>query len=139
MTLTNLRSLRRRKIVDTATAGTIGRVKGVHIDIAGPSVAAVMIKGRGSGVIPRDSVIGFGPDAVTVPGESVVSQDSPSLPTDADAYGARLLDETGRHLGKVEDLTMDDDGRIVSVTADGTTYERTLLGIGSYAVVVSRD
>lgn len=137
-TLTNLKSLRKRKVVDTATAETMGRVKSFQIDIPSASVAAVVVKGKPGGMVPFSDVIGFGPDAVTVPNAGTLIENPEALPTDDDARGSRLLDETGRLLGKVDDLTMDETGRIVSVTADGVTYESQILGIGSYAVVISQ-
>ena len=136
--LTNLKSLRKRKVVDTSTAETIGRVSSFQIDPTGPSVAGVVVKGKPGGMVPFGDVIGFGPDAVTIPSAMVVIEDPGALPTDDDARGSRLLDETGRRLGKVEDLTMDADGVIASVTADGVAYTARLLGIGSYAVVISQ-
>ncbi|MEE8601683.1 PRC-barrel domain-containing protein [Euzebya tangerina] len=136
--LLSLKSLRKRKVVDTATAETIGRVRAFQIDLDTASVAAVVVKGRPGGIVARTDVISFGPDAVTLPDSSVVIEDPGALPTDDDARGSRLLDETGRRLGKVEDMTMDAGGAVVSVTADGVSYEARLLGIGSYAVVISR-
>lgn len=134
-----LKDLRRRKVVDTSTAKTIGRVKDLRIDLSGPSVDAVVVKGDLDGAIKRSDIIGFGPDAVTVASSAVVQPDESTLPTASDAYGSRLLDESGRHLGKVKDLVMDDDGTIVSVVTDGDPVNRRMLGIGSYAVVVSRS
>lgn len=135
----NVKSLRKRKVVDISTAETIGRVKSVQINTGGPTVSGITMKGRGSGRIDHTDVISYGPDAVTVRDASVVVDDDGSLPDDADAIGSTLLDENGRRLGKVEDLTMGQDGSVVAVTADGQTHRRRLLGIGSYAVVISRS
>lgn len=138
MTTIGLKSLRKQKVVDTSTAETIGRVTGVTIDTSTSAIAGVTIKGRHSGVIPFPEVIGFTSDAVTVPDASVVVEDVESLPTDSDAYRSRLLDDAGNELGKVEDLGVDEDGRIVWVSAGGTNHPGRLLGIGSYAVVIAR-
>ncbi|WP_370326961.1 hypothetical protein [Euzebya sp.] len=135
---TSLKSLRKRKVVDTATAETIGRVRGVRIDPSGPSVIALEVKGAVSGVVAFSEIIGIGPDAVTLPRAATVIEQDVDAPTDADAYGARLLDDGGREHGTVSDLVIDDDGRVIQVVAGDQTFDRTLLGIGSYAVVISR-
>lgn len=134
----DVRALRKRKVVDTATAETLGRVGGVHIDPSGPRVTSIALRGRRGGRIPFDAIINVGPDAITVPGAAVVAEDPDPNPSDGDAVGSRLLDAGGHELGKVEDLHVDASGAITSITSDRGTHTGRLRGIGSYAVVVDR-
>ncbi len=138
MSRISLKSLAKRKIVDTSTAETIGKVAGVVIDPSIQAVTHVVVKGGDGGVIPFADLINVGPDAITVSAASVVIQDDPDLPRAKDAFGTRLLDDAGTDLGTVDDLYMDDDGGIVAVQVGGTQHEQPLLGIGSYAVVIRR-
>jgi sporulation protein YlmC with PRC-barrel domain len=135
---TSLKSLRKRKIVDTSDASTIGRVKDICIDTSGPSVAAVVVKGADGDAIAFGDLIAIGADALTVGDASVVAREAPDLPRASDAYGTRVLDDAGRELGKVEDIQIEDDGRISGVVVGGVTHTGRLLGVGSYAVVVAR-
>ncbi len=140
MTIHSLKNLRKRKVVDTGSAATIGHVGGFHIDPTGPSVTHVVLKGRGGGTIAFTDLISVGPDALTVRSADVVDEDGSSdLPQLSDGLRATLLDDSGTELGRVEDILMDDDGHVTGVTTSGTTHEGTLLGIGSYAVVVRRS
>lgn len=134
---TALRALRKRAVVDTSTADTLGRVKSVVIDPTVPTVVAVAV--RDGRMAPFDRVEGIGPDAVTLPSADVLRESESQLPHDTDAYGSRVLDEAGVELGRLTDLHMGPDGRIVDVVVDGNPTGRTLMGIGSYAVIVSRE
>lgn len=135
----SLKDLRKRKVVDTSTAETIGRVRDIHIDPAGPRVHAIQVKGSRSGVVRFDDIEGIGPDAVTVGAAELVREDETGLPRAlSDAVGARLLDDHGHEHGKVRDLSIDESGRIVGVSTAEATHAGTLLGIGSYAVVIER-
>lgn len=134
----HLKGLRKRKVVDTATAETIGRVTGVHIDPAGPAISSIALKGRGAGRIPFADVIAIGPDAITVGSADVVVDEEDPNPRDAEAFGNRLLDDAGRDLGTVSDVVVDADGSVVSIRTGGGVHVGRLLGIGSYAVVIER-
>lgn len=131
-----LRALRKRPVVDTSTADTLGQIEAVVIDPSVPTVVALAL--RGGKLAPLDRLEGIGPDAITVPSADVLRESESALPRDTDAYGSRVLDEAGVELGKLTDLHMGADGRIVEVLVDGEPSGRTLIGIGSYAVVVSR-
>ncbi|CAN5507253.1 hypothetical protein BH23ACT9_BH23ACT9_14730 [soil metagenome] len=136
---TPLRQLRKRPVVDTGTAETIGRVDAVQIDPARSQVIGILVRGGDKGFVPLSQVQGIGRDAVTVPSASVLTEVEDALPRDTDAYGSRVLDEDGRDLGKLTDLVIAADGAVQQVVIDGTTHDRVLHGIGSYAVVVSRS
>ncbi|HUG85929.1 MAG TPA: PRC-barrel domain-containing protein [Euzebya sp.] len=133
-----LRGLRKRPVVDTGSAETIGRVRGMRIDPGGSAVAGILVRGGDGGVIPFDRLQAIGQDAVTVPSVSVLAADEAILPADTDAYGSRVLDEDGNDLGKLSDLHITEDGVIHQVVIDGHAHDRSLIGIGSYAVMVSR-
>ena len=135
----DVRQLRKRKVVDTATAETIGRVAGVHIDPSRSSLSSLRLKGRHSGHIPFSDVISVGPDAVTVRSADVVVEGDDESPSDSDAIGSRVLDDGGYDLGKAKDLTVGQDGGIVAITVDGSVYEGRVHGVGSYAVVIQRS
>lgn len=132
----SIKRLRKRKVVDVATAQTVGRVRGVHIDPTRAQVTAVAVKGKPGGTVAVEDVAGFGADAVTVTSAEAMGDAEHDDPTDADVIGNRLLDDNGRELGKVADLQMDDRGRIVGVSTSAQTHHGTLRGIGSYAVVI---
>ena len=134
-----VRRLRKRKVVDTSTAETIGRVAGVHLDASRSAVSSLRLKGRHAGHIPYADVISVGPDAVTVRSADVVVEGDDAAPSDADAIGSRVLDDAGYDLGTLKDLTVDQDGTIASLSVDGSVVEGRIRGIGSYAVVVSRS
>lgn len=133
---TALRALRKRPVVDTSTADTLSRIRSVVIDPTVPTVVAVAV--RDGRMAPFDRIEGVGPDAITVPSADVLRQSDSQLPHDTDAYGSRVLDDAGHELGKLTDLHMGPDGRIIDVIVDGQPTGRRLMGIGSYAVVVSR-
>jgi sporulation protein YlmC with PRC-barrel domain len=133
---TPLKGLRKLPVVDTSSADTVGRMESVVIDPSVPTVVAIAVKdGR---LAPFDRLEGIGPDAVTVPTADVLRESESQLPRDTDAYGLLVLDDAGYALGSLTDLHMAEDGRIVEVLVDGEPCGRTLIGMGSYAVVVSR-
>lgn len=133
-----LKGLRKRPVVDTATAETIGRVRGVRIDPVRSAVIGILVRGGDGGVVPLDQVQAIGQDAVTVPSASAMIADDETQPADTDAYGSRVLDEDGNELGKLTDLHITGDGAIHQVVIDGQAHDRPVMGIGSYAVIVGR-
>lgn len=135
----DVRRLRKRKVVDTATAETIGRVAGVHIDASRSALRSLRLKGRHAGHIPYADIISVGPDAVTVRSADVVVEEDDDAPSDSDAIGSRVLDDAGYDLGTLKDLTAGQDGTVVSLSVDGSVIDCRVRGIGSYAVVVTRS
>jgi len=136
---------RKRKIVATSTAQTVGRVHYFVVDPTTRSVVALGVKKAPSGNTLRWSdVVGFGADAVTVSGADRITD----APTDVTALtgkeheilGKRALSTTGDDLGTVEDIEFDPTSgvitRMVMSTQDDIEGGR-LVGVGSYAVVVA--
>lgn len=134
-----VKSFRKRQVVDTSTAETIGRVVAVQVDPRTSRIIGFLVKGSVSGALPLSATQGTGPDAITVASRTAVVADGPRGVTDADARGSLVLDEGGTALGKLEDLLADPDGAVVAAVIDGQAIEVRLLGIGSYAVVVARS
>jgi uncharacterized protein YrrD len=135
----SLKELRRRPVVDTSTAETIGRVEGAHLDPGHSRVMGFAVDGRTDGVLPLSQVQAIGPDAVTVASQSAVRSDEVTdLPLDGAVRGRRVLDDGGTELGTLDDVLMAEDGTIDTVVVDGVEHPTRLLGIGSYAVVVAR-
>ncbi len=141
---------RGRKVLDTSTAVTLGKVDGFVVDPTTRRVVAVEVKVKGDAdVLPWESLTGFGPDAVTVPDDSALVAAEGRV---AELRGKphallkkRVLTEDGDELGKVSDVEFDPaSGEVTGllVTADrteSTVDGARLLGAGSYAVVVRRE
>ncbi|MDZ7912896.1 MAG: PRC-barrel domain-containing protein [Rhodococcus sp. (in: high G+C Gram-positive bacteria)] len=134
-----------RKIVSTSTADTVGTVSGFLVDPHNRSIAGVQIKKSKSGnALPWSSISAFGSDAVTVgSADDIVDIDSEqslsALSGKAHHFlGKRVLSTAGADLGKVDDIDFDaETGTITSLIVDANTIEGgTLIGIGSYAVVL---
>lgn len=133
-----LKAFRKRQVVDTSTAETIGRVTAVQVDPRTSRMIGFLVKGDAKGALPLSATQGTGPDAITVASADAVQADGPRGATDADARGSLVLDEGGTALGEADDLLVDDDGAVVAVVIDGKPVTTRLLGIGGYAVVVAR-
>ena len=136
---------RKRKIVATSTAQTVGRVHHFVVDPATRSVVAVGVKKAPSGNTLRWSdVVGFGADAVTVSGADRITDAPPEVTAltgkEHEILGKRALSTTGDDLGTVEDIDFDPTSgvitRMVMSTQDDIEGGR-LVGVGSYAVVVA--
>ena len=134
---------RKRPVVDTSTAETVGRVEGFLIEAEAARITGLRIDGDGSGtVLPWEAVGGFGPDAVTIAGSDAVraprgaAEERQSDP-DLDPIGKPAIEESGNGLGTVIDVDFDpDSGALRAVITD--VYElpaAKLLGLGSFAMV----
>jgi sporulation protein YlmC with PRC-barrel domain len=133
-----------RKVVSRASAEELGRLTHIVVDVPQRQVRALVTgKGRKSGLVDWDQVGGFGPDAVMV-----VSEDALHRPRDAaesaaadgklELVGKRVLSDTGDSLGEATDVVFDpESGAVESLTVGEREVPATsLLGVGSYAVVV---
>lgn len=134
---------RKRPVVDTSTAETVGHVDGFLIEAEAARIIGLRIDGGGAGsVLPWESLGAFGPDALTI-----ASADAIRAPADAaeqrrsdpdlDPIGKPAIEESGNGLGTVTDIDFDPDtGALRAVMTD--VYELPadkLLGLGSYAMV----
>ena len=136
---------RKRKIVATSTAQTVGRVHHFVVDPATRSVVALGVKKASSGDTLRWSdVVGFGADAVTVSGADRITDAPPDVTAlsgkEHEILGKRALSTAGDDLGTVEDVDFDPTSGVISKIVMSTLDDiegGRLIGVGSYAVVVA--
>lgn len=134
------------KIVSTSSADTVGKVSGFVVDPHSSSIVALRLKKTGDAgdTLPWAAVTAFGPDAVTIADVGVLvdsrTEDSEAAVADRPMIKKQVLDTTGRKLGTVRDVDFNpSDGRLTSLLVDSGEIEGSrLIGVGSYAVVVSR-
>lgn len=137
---------RKRAVVSTATATRVARVDGFVV-LPGPARVALLRLGKVSGhgtLLAWEDVQGFGPDAVTVATDAVIRPPRDDLEqraedNDLEILGKRLLSEQGTELGTVTDVDFDPEtGAVTSlITKADTVAGQRLIGLGSYAAVVS--
>ena len=133
-----------RKVVSTSDATTVGLISSFVIDPAQRRVVALSLsKPTGAGpMLPWAGINAFGSDAVTVAGANVLVAAEPDLAElGAKAHAIlrkRVLTSAGYEIGTVRDVEFDPaDGRLISLVLDDHNWDgQTLLGVGSYAVVV---
>ena len=133
-----------RKVVSTASAERVGKVKDVVVDGPGRQVVGFLLKRTKNGsVLPWAAVQGLGADAVTVASaEVVVDADErvDALHDKRDAVlGKRVLSVLGDELGTVKDLDVEPStGALVSLVLERRSVPAgDVRGVGSYAVVVA--
>lgn len=132
------------KVVSTDTAEQVGKIKGVVVDPHTRSVVALLLKKTdGGSILKWSDLTGFGSDAATVTSSArLVEHDEQvdALTGKAhDVLGKRVLDTRGDELGSVKDLDIEPTtGAITSIVLERRSVAGDLLvGVGSYAVVVS--
>jgi uncharacterized protein YrrD len=136
-----------RKVVSTDDAEAIGRVDAFVIDAEQRRIAGLRLaKVRGDrSFLSWADLQGFGADAVTVASASLLRQASGEVEDRAASkelqpIGKLVLSDMGTALGKVENVDFDEgSGALVSLDlgSAGIVTSDRLLGVGSYAVVVS--
>lgn len=134
---------RKRKIVCTSTAETVGKVSGFVVDPAPRRVVALRVKKSQHGdTLAWPQISGFGPDAVTIAAPTDIG---PADEAVAALRGKRhamlrkqVLSSDGDRLGDVTDVEFDPEtGAIEALLIDGTPVAGDrLMGVGSFAVVV---
>jgi sporulation protein YlmC with PRC-barrel domain len=133
-----------QKVVSTSNASTVGHIGAFVIDPAVHKVVGLSLKKTpGSGtMLPWSDITAFGADAVTVAGDHLIVDEQGSLAElnskNHDITKKRILTSTGQQVGIVRDVDFDPaDGTILGILTDDQPIDgSTLLGIGSYAVVV---
>ena len=137
-----------RKLVDTSTADTAGKVDGFLLDPATRSVAGLEFKKTASGsVVAWDDLTAVGADAVTVGGSGVVVDAEGRLADlatkDGQVLKKRVLSDAGEDLGNVRDIDFNpQSGALIGLVVGDKKHPinvagSRLLGVGSYAVVVT--
>lgn len=124
-----------RAVVDVDAAEKLGRIDRIVLDPESRRVAGFVVS-RGSSifkndqdiVIPASSVHAVGPDAVTVHRNAEEPIDGLEvLPRVSDIAGRKVVSESGRLLGTVDDVLIDEiDGRIVGYALEGRGAEHKL-------------
>jgi uncharacterized protein YrrD len=133
-----------RKVVSTADASTVGTISNFVVDPSSQRVVALALaKTAGPGtMLPFDSIIAFGTDAVTVAGsDAVVAPDDRLAELNAKQHTLlrkRALTTAGDEVGTVRDVEFDPaNGSLVSIRLDDHTWNgQALVGAGSYAVML---
>lgn len=133
-----------RKVVSTTSAETVGKVDGFIVDPQRRAVVAVQCKKTAGGdVLPWPDIVGFGADAVTVTDAGAITDATGEIEAlrgkDHRVLGKRVLSSAGDELGKVDDVAFDPaTGTIETLIVEGAQIAgERLIGVGSYAVVVS--
>jgi uncharacterized protein YrrD len=134
-----------RKVVDLATADTIGNVDDYVVDGPNKTLAAITLKKstKSGRLIAWKKIASFGTDAVTVTDESAISAADGPLAELADKSktfrGKQILSTAGQILGSVDDVDFDPESGalnyVVVKAGDNIPGER-LVATGSYAVIV---
>ena len=134
---------RKRPVLDTSTALTLGKVDGLVLDPATRSVVAVTVKRKGDAdTLLWSALQTFGPDAVTVDGEQALTEADEHVTAlrskKRAALGKRVLTDAGDEAGLLEDVAFDPASGTVTalLTSEGEIAGDRLLGVGSWAVVV---
>jgi sporulation protein YlmC with PRC-barrel domain len=138
-----LRETRTREVVDTSTATGVGRVEGAVVTLDPPRVHALRLgRARQGALLSWSDLTAVGPDAVTVPGASVLREaldeaEAAVAHADRDLLDKPALSEFGVDLGTVLDAELDQDsGRLVTIVTDrGDIPAERLIGLGSYAAI----
>lgn len=138
---------RKRDVVSTADAETVGRVKYFVVDPDQQRIASLRLDGvKGDDhYVSWDAVGSFGQDVVTIPDAGALRQaDGPrekGVKKEYGVLGKLVLTDAGRELGEVQDVEFDPEtGRIATLLTDSEQIDGARLrGIGSYAVVVRRE
>ncbi|WP_149827303.1 PRC-barrel domain-containing protein [Streptomyces tailanensis] len=135
-----------KAVMDLTTAETVGTVAACTVAPSPARIAGLRLKTRGRGhhTLDWSDVQSFGPDAVAVE-EAGRLRDEKDIDPGNHAHAAHdpirkaVLTETGLNKGTVIDIEFDEQsGRISHLLTDEEQIPGgELLGVGSYAVVVT--
>ncbi len=133
-----------RKIVSTTSAETVGKIDGFVVDPQRRAVVAIECKKTDSGeILLWSDIVGFGADADAVNDAGAITEAPSGIDAlrgkDQHLLGKRILSSTGDELGKVGDVEFDPESGVVKALnfAEGQIAGARLIGVGSYAVVVT--
>lgn len=141
-----VKETRKRDVVSTADAETVGRVADVVVDPDPARIVALRLdKVAGDArYVSWQDLQAFGQDVVTIPSHDVLRQPENDrerkVGKDFAVLGKRVLTDAGRELGTVSDVEFDPEtGRVTALLTDREQIDGARLrGIGTYAVVVRR-
>lgn len=132
-----------RKVVSTSTAATVGKVHSYVVDGPANAVIALRLKKTENGdSLVWSKITAFGADAVTVDDAKLITEPDEKVSRLSDRHhrilGKLVLTVDGDSPGKVEDVEFDpSNGQITGlILDDGKSIKVTIVGLGSYAVIV---
>ncbi|KUO19257.1 PRC-barrel domain-containing protein [Streptomyces dysideae] len=135
-----------KPVMDLATAETVGTVAACTVTPSPARIVGLRLRTRGRGhhTLEWTDVQSFGPDAVAVEeatrirDEKTIDRGDHAHPAH-DPVGKAILTESGVNKGTVTDIEFDErSGRIRQLLTDQEQIPGDeLLGVGSYAVVVT--
>ncbi|MFE7763857.1 PRC-barrel domain-containing protein [Streptomyces sp. NPDC057438] len=135
-----------KAVMDLTTAETVGTVAACTVAPSPPRIAGLRLKTRGRGhhTLEWNDVQSFGPDAVAVEEAGRIRDDKDIDPGNHahathDPIGKAVLTETGLNKGTVIDIEFDEQSGGIRqlLTAEEQIPGEELLGVGSYAVIVT--
>lgn len=131
----------KRDVVDLSTAESVGRIEKLIIDPEQHCISAVVVGDR---VVSWSDGGGIGPDAFTISDNDVLRSPEDDAghtsPADAaDPIGKPVITEEGEDLGELVDVDFDPHSGMIRqlILSDDEIRGSRLLGVGSYAVMVS--
>ena len=130
-----------KNVINTQTAETAGKVDGLVADPGSSTIVAMVVDGK---ILPWTDANGMGADAVTIKGTSGVREPGNELEQRAidgagDPLGKTIITEDGFEMGSVNDIDFDPETGTINrlVLSDDDISGSRLMGVGSYAVVIS--
>ena len=114
-----------RTVVDIDAAEKLGKVKEIIVQRDGERVAGFVVShsenllgtGGSRRTVPASALNAIGPDAITVRGAGVMESSTAeldSLPRMSDVIGHKMVTQSGRLLGAIDDILIDPkDGAII--------------------------
>jgi sporulation protein YlmC with PRC-barrel domain len=135
------RNALRREVVDTTEARATGRLDGLVVDPSRSTIEGLVVGGR---IVDWSDAGGVGRDAITIEGDDLAHEarndaERAAIEGTTDPIAKPVITEDGFEVGTVGDVEFDPvTGEITwLVLGDDRIKGSRLLGIGSYAVVVS--
>ena len=142
--MTAFRELIGRTVVSRSTAEALGEVDGALIDTTTHHVTDLYVRhGRSDTMVAWNEIDAIGPDAVVLradvsPREPQTDREKAAAAGKLGLIGKRVLDDLGFAHGELADLDFDaESGAVTSISYEEATLAgESLIGIGSYAVVI---
>jgi sporulation protein YlmC with PRC-barrel domain len=140
--MTSLRNAIGKPAILRDTAEQVGAVQLFVVDAATRKVTAAAVShGRSTDLVEWSQIQSIGPDAVIVDGSRETTKDDDRTLSGAlHPLDKRVLSDRGNELGSVADVEVDDSWTVQTVVIGDRQVEGArLVGVGSYAVVVTAD
>jgi uncharacterized protein YrrD len=138
---------RGRKVISRASAEELGSVSRLVLDSGNRRIGLVVIgKRRNTRLVSWEDLSGFGADAVMVNHDEALHEprddhEQAAAKGDLELIGKLAISDLGNELGKIEDVVFDPASGVLEslIVGDGEQPGESVLGVGSYAVVVRAD